>query len=232
MHLGHIIFGLLFALAHFSSGDTLLDPPEDPSGFIISFVASDYFPKSKGNLSLYDVDAYYSNYDANTTSWLKALDPNTGATDEDKAKLLTEAAYAKKFDEQDSDMVEDAQSLLAAVFGNISASVDVPAFQLSSRHAVIWEDCISFFACKSGKRCAFRLKTNRRPRNVCEQRGGSHCCISWSTYTISRWLFASTWTYCDGLVREQGKTSASCKGFGSRNERGNICLSNRAGSCT
>ncbi|KAJ5376167.1 hypothetical protein N7509_013053 [Penicillium cosmopolitanum] len=232
MHFRHIILGLAFSLAHFSSGDTLPDPPDDSYGFIVSLVASDYFLNSKGNLSIYDVDAYYSNYDANTTSWLKALDPNTGATDEDKAKLLTEAAYAKKFDEQDSDMVEDVQSLLATVSGNISASVDVPAFQVSSRHAVIWEDCISFFACKTGKRCVFRLRTNREPRSVCEQRGGSHCCISWSTYKISKWFFPTTWTYCDGLVREQARTSASCKGFGSKDERGNICLSNRAGSCT
>lgn len=233
MHFRNIILGLVLGLAHFSSSETLPNPlDEDQSGFTISLIASDYFSNSTANLSMYDVVAYYSNYNANTTTWLKALDPHAGTTDEEKAKLLTEAAYAKKFDEQNSDMVEDIRSLLAAISGNARPPADLPAFQLSSRHSVIWADCAAFFACKCGKRCPFHLKTNRHPRSTCEQRNGSHCCISWSTYTINKWFFASTWTYCDSLVRNQGKERASCKGLGSSDERGNICLSNRAGSCT
>ncbi|CEL03046.1 hypothetical protein ASPCAL04204 [Aspergillus calidoustus] len=62
------------------------------SSFIVSLTAADYFPNAKGDLSPFDINTYFTNYNADTRSWLSALGSHTGDTDEDKARLLTEAA--------------------------------------------------------------------------------------------------------------------------------------------
>lgn len=147
--------------------------------------------------------------------------------------MLTEAAYARKFDEAHPDMAEDVQSLLSAVAGNASTSLSKrSSFRTDSRHAVIWSSCASFFSCISGTTCSFNLQVNRAPRSHCEQHGGSNCCISWSTYDVRVGFFSATWTACKDEVAAEHKTRASCEGFGSSDQGGDVCLSERANGCT
>ncbi|KAL4892230.1 hypothetical protein BDV59DRAFT_180314 [Aspergillus ambiguus] len=232
MYSSAIIAGL-FGLYQMTSGVVLPARAEEPAGFVVSLLASDYFPHSKGDLSPFDIDAYFANYDDDTKSWLTALDPHTGATDEEKARMLTEAAYAKKFDENDPDMAEDVQSLLAAVAGNPTTALTKRSnFLTDSSHAVVWSACAAFFSCISGTTCTFDLQVNKAPRSHCEQHGGSNCCISWSTYNVRVGFFSTTWTACNNEVQAEHKTSASCEGYGSGDQGGDVCLSNRASGCT
>ncbi|KAE8340051.1 hypothetical protein BDV24DRAFT_134526 [Aspergillus arachidicola] len=90
----------------------------DSPNIIVIHRASDLFPEFEGDLSPFDVDVEYVGYEAETRAWLAALDPSSGNTDEEKAVFLTEAAYAKKLDANDPDMVEDVHDLLAALGGS------------------------------------------------------------------------------------------------------------------
>ena len=228
-----IVTGLLLGLFQISSGAALPAPAEDATGFVISHVASDYFPHSKGDLSPFNIDVHFANYDADTKSWLTGLNPHSGATDEDKARMLTEAAYARKFDEADPDMADDVQAMLATIAGNSTSTLTKRSnFVTDSKHAVIWSACASFFSCISGTTCTFDLQTHKAPRSHCEQQGGSNCCISWSTYNVRVGFFSTTWTACNNEVQAEGKTSASCEGYGSGDQGGDVCLSNRANGCT
>lgn len=219
-------------------------PPNatDPSGFTIYIKASDYFPRSKADLSPFDIDVYFGNFDAATKSWLTALDPNTGTTDEEKARIITEISYARQFDANDTEMAQDVQSLLAAVAGNsttataipppsLSANADLPYFVVGTKHVVKWAGCTPFYQCVTGYLCPFPLNPSYPPRNHCERHGGSLCCISWSNYNVVNWFFERTWTACDQEVRDRGLAKASCEGYGADVARGNICLSNRPRHC-
>lgn len=215
----------------------------DPSGFTVHFKASDYFPHSKVDLSPFDIDVYFCNFDPDTKSWLMALDPETGTTDEAKARILTEISYAKRFDENDSDMVEDVQNLLAAVAGNLTRATAMPPatppsytygtfkFVVDSRHAVKWAGCTPFYQCVTGTLCPFSLNPSRSPRSHCEHHGGSLCCISWSNYDVKFWFFERTWLACDAEIRARDLAKASCEGYGETYAGGNVCLSNRARHC-
>lgn len=233
MYTPAIIAGLLLTLSQISSGAALPAPATEASDFVVSHVASEYFPHSKGDLSPFDIDVRFANYDTDTKSWLTGLDPHSGSTDEEKARMLTEAAYARKYDDNDVDMNEDVQSLLAAVAGNATTTLAKRSnFVTDSRHAVIWSACASFFSCISGTTCSFDLQTNKAPRSHCEQHGGSNCCISWSTYNVRVGFFSTTWTACNNEVQAEHKTKASCEGYGSGDQGGDVCLSDRANGCT
>ncbi|KAJ6078942.1 hypothetical protein N7467_008695 [Penicillium canescens] len=161
------------------------------------------------------------------------LNPHGGASDEDKARMLTEAAYTKKYDDNDVDMSNDVQALLAHVAGNSTSAIEKrSSFVTSAAHAVIWEPCKGFFACIAGETCTFDQDIGKAPRSHCESHGGSNCCISWSTYNVRAGFFATTWTTCNEEVKAEGKTSASCEGYGSSDQGGDVCLSNRASGCT
>ncbi|KAJ5799813.1 uncharacterized protein N7518_001881 [Penicillium psychrosexuale] len=77
-----------------------------------------------------------------TEAWLTSLDPHSANSDEEKARILTEAAYAKKF--------------------------------------------------------------------------------SWSTYNVRAGFFSTTWTACNQEVQAEHKTSASCEGFGTSDQGGDV----------
>ncbi|KAL5356462.1 hypothetical protein BJX96DRAFT_142848 [Aspergillus floccosus] len=232
MYFSAIIAGLL-GLAQLSHGSALPPRAED-TGFVVSLTASDYFPHAKGDLTPFDISAYFANYDADTKAWLTALNPHTATTDEDKARMLTEAAYARKFDANDADMAEDVQTLLAAVAGNTTTTglTKRSNFVTDNKHAVYWAACAGFFSCISGTTCTFDLQIGKAPRSHCEQQGGSNCCIAWSTYNVRVGFFSTTWTACNNEVQAEGKTSASCEGYGSSDQGGDVCLSNRANGCT
>ncbi|CAI7664983.1 unnamed protein product [Penicillium glandicola] len=216
-----IITTLILGLTQITTGSALpATPTPTPSGFIINHVAADYFPNTKGDLSAFDVDARYVGYSSSTESWLSSLDPHTASSDEEKARMLTEAAYAKKYDENDADMADDVASLLAHVSGNVTtASKGISkrsSFSTSAGHAVLWSSCASLFSCLSGTTCQFDQQIGKAPRSHCEQQGGSNCCISWSTYTVRAGFFSTTWTACNGEVKAEGKTSASYAVIGNR----------------
>ncbi|KAE8328624.1 hypothetical protein BDV39DRAFT_173698 [Aspergillus sergii] len=206
----------------------------DSPNIIVIHRASDLFPEFEGDLSPFDVDVEYVGYEAETRAWLAALDPSSGNTDEEKAVFLTEAAYARKFDANDPDMVEDVHDLLAALGGN-STAIEKRAgsrYTLSSRHAINWSKCAGILSCLSGATCRFNLDIGKAPRSRCESRGGSNCCISWSTYHVRAGFFSTTWTSCNSEVNAEHKSSVSCQGHGSSAQGGDVCLSNRANGCT
>ena len=226
-----IITGLLLGISQIPSG---IAQPVDNSSVIVSLTALDYFPHAKGDLSQFDVSVRYVGYDATTQSWLTGLNPASGTSDEEKAVLMTEAAYAKPFNESDPDMTEDVKYLLAAVAGNLTAleKRQQTTFRTAAAHAVNWATCASVLSCLSGATCGFSLETNKAPRSHCQVQGGSSCCISWSTYNVRAAFFSTTWTTCNNEVDAQGLKSASCEGYGSTSQGGDVCLSNRASGCT
>ncbi|KAF9252992.1 hypothetical protein DTO013E5_621 [Penicillium roqueforti] len=233
-----IITSLILGLSQLSTGIALpsTPPPTPEPGFIINHVASDYFPNSKGDLSAFDVDVHYVGYSSATEAWLTSLDPHSATSDEEKARILTEAAYAKKYDENDADMAGDVESLLAHVAGNVTTTTAGIAkrstFSTSAAHAVLWSACGTVFSCIAGTTCQFDLQINRAPRSRCEAQGGSNCCVSWSTYNVRAGFFSSTWTACNQEVQAEHKINASCEGFGTSDQGGDVCLSNRATGCT
>ncbi|KAJ5604184.1 hypothetical protein N7537_007140 [Penicillium hordei] len=228
-----VVTGLL-GLACLST--TLASPivSTNPTNIIVTHRASDLFPNFKGDLSHFDVDVEYVDYPAETRSWLAALDPSMANTDDEKAVFLTEAAYAKKFDTNDPDMVEDVHDILVALGGNSTAieKRNGSRFTLSGRHSINWSACAGLLSCASGTTCRFKLDVGKAPRSHCESHGGSNCCISWSTYHVRAFFFSTTWTSCNSEVVAEDKSSASCQGHGSSAQGGDVCLSNRANGCT
>ena len=161
-----IIAGFLLGISPSPSG---LAQPVDTSSFIVSLTASDYFPHAKGDLSQFDVHVRYIGYNATTQSWLTGLNPASGTSDEEKAVLMTEAAYAKPFNESDLDMTEDVKYLLAAVAGNLTTLEKRQriTFRTAAAHAVNWATCRPVLSCLSGVICGFSLETNKVPRSYC-----------------------------------------------------------------
>lgn len=226
-----IIAGLLLGLSQIPSGIT---QPVNASDFIITHVASDYFPNAKSDLSSFNVDVQFVGYNATTQSWLTGLNPASASSDKEKAMMITAAAYAKPFDANDPDMTEDVDSLLAAINGNATTvqKRDGSSFKVVAAHAVNWGTCAGVFSCLSGTTCGFNMAIGKAPRSQCQAQGGSNCCISWSDYSVRVGFFSSTWTTCNDEVVAQKKTRASCEGYGSSAQGGDVCLSNRANGCT
>ena len=228
-----IIASLLLGLSQIQSA---VAQPVNASSVTITHLASDYFPNAKGDLSPFDVDVQFTGFNATTQSWLAGLNPASGASDEEKARLMTAAAYAKPFDANDPNMTEDVDSLLAAVAGNATTAVQkrtgTSYFTVAAGHAVVWHACQAFFGCVSGTTCTYSIAQNEAPRSQCQQVGSSTCCISWSNYNVQAGFFSTTWTTCNAEVTAQGDSSASCEGHGSSAQGGDVCLSNRATGCT
>ncbi|CAG8238278.1 unnamed protein product [Penicillium salamii] len=202
-----IIIGLILGLAQLIIGAALPMVETIKTDFIVTHKASDYFPHSKSDLSDFDIDVHFVGYPEATASWLISLDPHTGATDEDKARILTEVMYAKKYNEKDIDMSEDVDLLLAHIAGYTETKVLAKRswFRTSARHTVKWASCSAFFSCVSGVTCHFKLDVKRAPRSRCESHGGQNCCISWSNNNVRLAFFSATWTSCNREVRAEGK---------------------------
>ena len=112
----------------------------DQSSFIVEHYANDLFPHSKGNLSAWDVTVEFIGYNSSMQSWLTSINPAAGESDEYKAEMLLEVAYAKPFDQTDVDMVSDRESILAIVAGNTTTSLlkrqHETTFRVATAHAV------------------------------------------------------------------------------------------------
>jgi len=208
----------------------------DQSSFIVEHYANDLFPHSKGNLSAWDVTVEFIGYNSSMQSWLTSINPAAGESDEYKAEMLLEVAYAKPFDQTDVDMVSDRESILAIVAGNTTTSLlkrqHETTFRVATAHAVAWTTCSTVLACLSGTTCTYSLDVGKAPRSKCQSKGGQNCCISWSTYHVRALFFQRTWTNCDQDVHDDGLYKASCEGYGSSTQGGDVCLSNRATGCT
>ena len=220
------------APAALSNNDYSID-----NGFVVTHNAADYFPHAAGDISRWDIAVGFTGYNASMKSWLTSLDPHTGATDDDKAKLLLSVAYAKPFDNNDESMVDDKKALLGDVSGETVENVEKQVVQrdtqfiVSASHVVVWHACAAFFSCVSGTSCSFSINVGKAPRSQCQSQGGQNCCISWSTYNVQAGFFTRTWTNCNQDVSDDNKSSASCEGKGD-NTGGDVCLSNRATGCT
>ncbi|KFY57734.1 hypothetical protein V497_05310 [Pseudogymnoascus sp. VKM F-4516 (FW-969)] len=235
MFISTIIIGLI-GLSHIPIALTL---PTETNSVDITHIASDYFPNAKRDLTRFNVDARYAGYSAETRSWLASIDPSSGKTDEEKAILILEAAYAHKFDPTNPDMAADLAAFLAAVAGNgpVHSSTERSierrsSFQVSVAHAVKWASCAGVFSCLSGTTCTFSIDIGKAPRSHCQEQGGSNCCISWSNYNVRAGFFSTTWTACNSEVQAEHKSDASCEGYGTNDQGGDVCLSNRANGCT
>ncbi|PHH93305.1 hypothetical protein CDD83_8004 [Cordyceps sp. RAO-2017] len=202
-------------------------------GFIVTHNAVDYFPHAKGDLSHWDVSVRYTGYNSSMESWLTGLDPGSGASDEDRARLLLAASYAKPFDHADADMDADHRALLDAVAGRQSDALEKrnSHYIVSKAHVVVWHACSAFFSCVSGTTCSFNIDVGKAPRSRCQSQGGQNCCISWSTYKVQVGFFTRTWTNCNSEINNEHLSSASCEGKGDHTG-GDVCLSNRASGCT
>ncbi|OQD96109.1 hypothetical protein PENSOL_c017G03280 [Penicillium solitum] len=211
-----IITSLILGLSQLTSVSALPSTSTASTGFIINHVVADYFPDSKADLRAFDVDVRFAGYSAATEAWTPA--------------------YAKKYDENDPDMADDVASLLARVAGNVTVAnkgiEKRSSFKTSAAHAVLWSACGTVFSCISGTTCTFDQQIGKAPRSHCEQQGGASCCVSWSTYTVRAGFFSSTWTACNQEVQAEQKRSASCEGYGTGDQGGDVCLSNRASGCT
>ncbi|KAG8528573.1 uncharacterized protein KY384_006260 [Bacidia gigantensis] len=235
-----ILAGLCLSASQLWSTTAAQPTPQDSTSFDIYHNVSALFPNSKSDLSRFDVDARFHGYNSSVQSWMTSLDPSTGSTDEQKAELVTAAAYAKPYDPTDPEMVQDVHDLLAAVNGTTAAittrDLEVrqgSRFILGAGHAVVWGACATFYSCISGTTCAFDVKIDQAPRSQCQQVAQSNCCVSWSTYKVRAGFFTSTWTTCDDEVKAQGKTEVSCEGYdGSGSQGGDVCFSNRPNGCT
>lgn len=230
------VLGLVAAVAAVPTAEAPSDFSTD-GGILLDHVAGDHFPHSVGDLSHWDVSARYTGYNSTTEAWLNSLDPTTVDTDEEKAKILIAAAYAKPYDEKDADMVNDLDAILGTIAGDTPKEIAERAekrdaqFIISHAHVVVWHACSAFFSCVSGTSCQFSIDVGKAPRSQCQNQGGQSCCISWSTYKVQAGFFSRTWTNCDAEVRNEHDNSASCEGKGS-NTGGDVCLSNRASGCT
>ncbi|KFY84539.1 hypothetical protein V500_09224 [Pseudogymnoascus sp. VKM F-4518 (FW-2643)] len=208
-----IIAGILLGLSQGPIANAL---PADANSVVVTHVASDYFPKAKGDLTRFNVDVRYVGYSPETQSWLANINPSSGKTDEETAILLIEAAYAHAFDPLNPDMAADLAALIAAIAGDAPPSTIErrSSFQVSVAHAVKWASCAGVFSCLSGTTCTFSLDIGKAPRSRCENQGGSNCCISWSNYNIRAGFFSTTWTTCNSEVQAEHKSDASCEGYG------------------
>lgn len=208
--------------------------PTTGSSFIVEHYANELFPHSKGNLSAWDVSVEFIGYNSSMQSWLTSIDPTVGESDEQKAELLLGAAYAKPFDQTDMDMVSDRESILAIVDGNTSLlrRQQQTTFRTAATHAVVWGTCSAVMSCITGVTCGFSVDIGKAPRSKCQSQGGQNCCVSWSTYNVKAGFYQRTWTNCNAEVKDEGMTKASCEGYGSDSQGGDVCLSNRATGCT
>ncbi|KAF2773033.1 hypothetical protein EJ03DRAFT_348085 [Teratosphaeria nubilosa] len=75
--------------------------------FIVTMSAADAFPHALGDVSILDVDVEYGGYDSSVQSWLQMISSSTASTDEEKAQILTAAAYARQLDPTNADMLAD-----------------------------------------------------------------------------------------------------------------------------
>jgi hypothetical protein len=207
----------------------------DHANFIVEHYASDLFPHSKGNLSAWDVSVELIGDKSSMRSWLTSIDPTVGDSDEQRAEMLLEAAYAKPFDQDDLDMTSDRESILAIVTGNDIPSLGKRAevtYRTATTHAVAWSVCSGAMSCISGYSCSFSIDVGKAPRSKCQSQGGQNCCVSWSTYNVRAGFFQRTWTNCNQEVHDENMSKASCEGHGSSSQGGDVCLSNRATGCT
>lgn len=232
--------GLVLGLASIAAAVPAVVPTHEfatDGGFIVTHKAVDYFPHALGDLSPWDIAVRFTGYNSTMESWLTGLDPGSGATDEEKARILISAGYAKPFDHTNTDMVGDVEALLGALAGetpeDLAKRIEQRNTQylVSKSHVVVWHACAAFFACVSGTSCSFSINVGKAPRSQCENQGGQNCCISWSTYNVQVGFFSRTWTNCNADVNNDGLSSASCEGKGD-NTGGDVCLSNRASGCT
>jgi hypothetical protein len=123
------------------------------------------------------VDVRYVGYTPATESWLTALNPHGGASDEDKARMLT--YFAKKYDDNDVDMSNEVQALLAHVAGNSTSAIEKwSSFVTSAAHAVIGKRArVSLLVSPARLALSIRILERRRAGH-CELQGRSNCCIS------------------------------------------------------
>ncbi|KAJ5496791.1 hypothetical protein N7463_008778 [Penicillium fimorum] len=71
-----LITALILGLSHLTTSIALPSTSTPSTSFLINHVASDYFPNSKTDLSVFDVDVRYVDYSPVTESWLTTLNPH------------------------------------------------------------------------------------------------------------------------------------------------------------
>jgi hypothetical protein len=195
------------------------------------------FPGTAGDLSGFNVDVGYTNY--NATLFDKIAHD---LADADAAPAIKVAAAVSVLHgtehrpgvsaQQDEDHYR-LLSLVDPVAYTMALGAHQPRsayVQWATSHAISLVTCAGFLSCVSGTTCSFYVTINKAPRSRCESQGGQNCCLSWSTYNVKAGFFQATWTAC--YDSRPGDTE-SCEGHDNDSgEGGDVCYSNRATGCT
>jgi hypothetical protein len=189
------------------------------------------FPSSLADLSGFNLDVGYTNY--NTTLFQQVADDfgNTAASPDTKVVAAVSVLHGKEYRKGvDAYQDEDFNRLSALVNpGVYSDLIQRQHFTWATDYAINLVSCSAFLSCISGTTCGFDLTVDSAPRSRCESQGEQNCCISWSTYDVKADFFEYAWITC--YYSRPGDVD-SCEGHDDGSgQGGDVCFSNRANGC-
>ncbi|KAI0555773.1 hypothetical protein F4679DRAFT_577897 [Xylaria curta] len=199
---------------------------------IVTIDAPKVFPDSPANLTGFNIEAGYTNYNE-TFFHNMANDLSPAAPLETRVGAVVGALYGKEYVESEPDMAEDFHRLFQMAHP-VTAMDLIPSrnayWTWSKNNAVSLAVCAGFMSCISGYTCNFYVTINQAPRSRCEVQGGQNCCMTWANYNVKAGFFSITWAQC---YNSRPDDNESCEGHdnGSGNG-GDVCFSNRADGCT
>lgn len=230
------LLGVAASASAAATGNDFVSFISDERGTPMAHVAvsmAKLFPTAAiANLTGFDLDVGYTNY--NTTLFQKIANDlgNTKGTLESKAGAVVSALYGKEFTfGDDSEMDEDYSRLATVAHPNFSLQArGFPYITWATSNAIKLTTCAGFFSCISGQSCQFYVTVKHAPRSRCESQGGENCCMSWANFDVQAGFFKATWTSC---FNRRPHDKESCEGHDNHSGNGgNVCFSNRSKGCT
>jgi len=200
----------------------------------ISIPMAKLFPDVPYQLSGFDLDVGYTNYNQTLFQRVAESLSNEDLSFNDKIATTVTVLYGKEYHKgADTEMDTDFTRLYEAVHPSYFKQLDARSnayVDWSRKYAINLVTCRAFLSCISGVTCGFYVTIDKAPRSRCESQGGQNCCLSWATYTVKAGFFQVTWTDC---YNSRPANVESCEGYdnGSGNG-GDVCFSNRATGCT
>jgi hypothetical protein len=190
------------------------------------------FPNSTADLSGFNLDVGYTNY--NTTLFQQVANDlgNAGASPETKVAAAVSVLHGKEYrkgadDNYDEDFLRLSTMAAPELQGDLAKRQYIA---WAAGHAINLVTCSAFLSCISGSTCGFYVTVGQAPRSRCESQGGENCCMSWSTYQVKVGFFQQTWTTC---YNSRPGNEESCEGYDNGSgQGGDVCFSNRANGCT
>jgi hypothetical protein len=231
------VLGSAFAMASAATtGNKFVKYTHDERGTPMAHVTIDaakLFPGAATDLSGFNVDVGYTNYNVTLFDKVAHDLEDAHASPDAKVAAVVSALYGKEYRTGASaDHDEDHHRL--AVMANPSAhgALDERDSYVAwaAGHAINLVTCAGFLSCISGASCNFYVTVNQAPRSRCENQGGENCCMSWANYDVKAGFFKATWTTC---YSSRPSDTDSCEGYDNGGGNGgDVCFSNRATGCT